>query len=433
MTLPSAWNRLPKLAPERVAVLSHHFQTPEPTWPRPLLAHGMGRSYGDVCLSDTGTLLMTPSMDRLIAFDERHGRVRCEAGMTLGALLAFLVPRGWFLPVSPGTQRATLGGAVANDVHGKNHHAMGSFGHHVRAFELWRSDGTLLECRPDQHAEWFKATIGGLGLTGLIRWVELQLIPVEGPWMWVQSARFPNLEAFWDLNREAEADWPYTVAWIDCLARGPSLGRGILFSARHAEDAPKTEPGPRPVLPFPFDPPVSLINGLSLRAFNALYFRQPLRPEGGYQHYQPYFYPLDAIDGWNKMYGRKGFYQYQCVLPPASAEAATAELLKTISKRGEGSFLVVLKTFGRRPSLGMLSFPRPGATLALDFPNRGVRTLALLEALDQIVRAAGGALYPAKDARMPSELFRASFPDWERFSGFIDPQFSSAFWRRVTL
>lgn len=431
MNQPAAWNRIPTLSPERVVSLSTSTARPPSSLPRPLLAHGNGRSYGDVCLSDQGTVLATPAMDRFLTFDESTGVIRCEAGVTLGALLALTVPRGWFLPVSPGTQWATLGGAIANDVHGKNHHAMGSFGHHVRAFELWRSDGKVLTCGPEQNEEWFRATVGGLGLTGLLRWVELQLIPVATPYMNVEAQRFSNLDAFWRLNREAELRWPYTVAWIDCLARGSKMGRGILFSADHASEVTERIRAPRRRWGFPVDPPFSLVNGLSLRAFNALYFRQPLRPGPVLQHYLPYFYPLDAIEGWNKMYGRKGFYQYQCVIPPGAAEAATAELLKTIAEKGEGSFLVVLKTFGPRPSLGMLSFPRAGATLALDFPNRGQKTLALLEALDRIVSEAGGALYPAKDARMSAELFRSSFPAWEAFSSFIDPQFSSAFWRRV--
>jgi len=400
--------------------------------PRPLLAYGNGRSYGDVCLNDQGTLLQTRQLDRFISFDPCAGLLRCESGVTLNEIFQLIVPHGWFLPSTPGTRYVTLGGALANDIHGKNHHAAGCFGHHVTAFELIRSTGEMLLCKPDLNSEMFQATVGGLGLTGLISWVEIKLLPVQNPWMWVESHRFSNLEQFWLLNKEAERNWPYTVAWIDCLASGHSRGRGILFAGKHAANQTQLPAYQEGSLKVPFDPPLSLINGLSLRSFNALYYRQPVKPQGSLCHYEPYFYPLDKIQHWNRIYGHKGFYQYQCVLPPAVAQDATAELLVAIAKSGQGSFLAVLKTFGERASVGMLSFARPGATLALDFPNRGAKTLHLFNQLDAIVSAAGGALYPAKDARMPASLFQSGYPDWERFAGFIDPEFSSHFWQRVT-
>lgn len=428
----TSWNRIPSVSPERQLLLQEHRLPSERQTPYPLLAHGNGRSYGDVCLSDQGTLLQTTALDRFICLDAATGVLRCESGISLYAILQQIVPRGWFLPCTPGTGFATLGGALANDVHGKNHHAAGSFGDHVRAFELLRSDGSRRICTPTENRELFRATIGGLGLTGLVTWVELQLMPVCGPWMWVESRRFENLDAFWSLNAEAEARWPYTVAWIDCLASAQARGRGILFCGRHApvQEQPPRYSGSR--LSVPFDPPISLINGLTLRAFNALYYRQPTCPQGQLSHYRPYFYPLDAIQNWNRIYGRRGFYQYQCVLPPASAEGATGAILDAIAHSGEGSFLAVLKTFGDRPSPGMLSFARPGTTLALDFPNRGARTRALFQQLDALVAEAGGALYPAKDARMPGELFRAGYPQWESFAQYIDPAFMSHFWKRVT-
>ncbi|WP_257292905.1 FAD-binding oxidoreductase, partial [Endozoicomonas sp. ONNA1] len=425
-------NRLPRIEPEAVLALTHREEKVPDAYPRPLLAHGNGRSYGDVCLSGKGTVLLTRGLDRFIEFDPLSGTLRCEAGVTLGEILSLVVPQGWFLASTPGTRFATVGGAIANDVHGKNHHDVGSFGHHVRAFELWRSDGAVLECTQDENEDWFRATIGGLGLTGLIRWAEIQLVPIRNPWMWVESRRFSNLNEFWALNREAEASSPYTVAWIDCLATGKAQGRGILLAGQHA--AGQTElpifksSGKR----IPLDPPISLINTLSLKAFNSLYYRQPVKPQGSLIHYEPYFYPLDAIQDWNRIYGRKGFYQYQCVIPPEAAEAATSELLSVIAKRRQGSFLAVLKTFGSKPSLGMMSFHRPGSTLALDFPNQGKETLRLLADLDAIVREAGGALYPGKDARMPADLFQMGYPQWQTFSEYIDPNFSSAFWQRVT-
>lgn len=433
MSKLQSWNRLPKITSDTIYTLNEYAIPNVSQAPRPLLTHGNGRSYGDVCLNNKGTLLHTLQLDRFISFDRYTGVLRCESGVTLQQILQLIVPYGWFLPCTPGTQYATIGGALANDVHGKNHHAQGSFGHHVTAFELIRSTGEVLLCRPDQNIEMFKATVGGLGLTGLLSWVEIQLMPVNNPWMWVESHRFNNLEHFWQLNKEAEQQWPYTVAWIDCLASGNSQGRGILFAGKHAAhqaNLPIYKEGRKRI---PIDPPISLINGLSLRSFNTLYYRQSIKPQGSLSHYAPYFYPLDSIQDWNRIYGRKGFYQYQCVLPPEVAREATAQLLDAIAKSGQGSFLAVLKTFGSQPSLGMLSFARPGTTLALDFPNLGDKTLKLLNQLDDIVSEAGGALYPAKDARMPASLFQSGFPEWEHFSEFIDPAFSSHFWQRVTL
>lgn len=429
---PLSWNRLPRVTPDATyALTQRHAGVPE-SLPRPLLAHGNGRSYGDVCLTEHGTLLLTQGLDRFIEFDPQRGILRCEAGVTLADVLALTVPQGWFLSCTPGTRWATVGGAVANDVHGKNHHVAGSFGHHVRCLTLWRSDGSVIHCGPDDDSGWFAATVGGLGLTGLIQQVELQLMPIHNPWLNVASWRFTHLDGFWPLNRQAEANWPYTVAWIDCLARGRAQGRGILMAGQHAPaqaSLPSFKESRRRML---IDPPFSLVNGISLRAFNALYYRQPTHPAGTLSHYLPFFYPLDAIQHWNRIYGRRGFYQYQCVMPPAAAESATTELLNAIARRQQGSFLAVLKTFGHAPAAGMLSFARPGTTLALDFPNRGRATQRLLADLDTIVSQAGGALYPAKDARMPASLFQSGFPRWEAFSEFIDPDFSSRFWQRVT-
>lgn len=428
-----SWNRLPRCSPDKIHTLTEHVIPDLTHAPHPLLAYGNGRSYGDVCLNDRGTLLHTCALDRFISFDRKNGVLRCESGVTLQSILQLVVPHGWFLSSTPGTQYASIGGALANDVHGKNHHAHGSFGHHVRAFELIRSTGEVLLCRPDQNAEMFRATIAGLGLTGLLSWVEIQLMPINNPWMWVESQRFSNLEHFWQLNTEAEQHWPYTVAWIDCLASGNAQGRGILFTGKHAANQTHLPSYKARSKRVPFDPPISLVNRLSLRSFNALYYRQSVKPQGSLCHYAPYFYPLDAIQDWNRIYGHKGFYQYQCVLPPNVAPEATAQLLDAIAQSGQGSFLAVLKTFGSQESVGMLSFARPGTTLALDFPNLGNKTLQLFHRLDAIVSEAGGALYPAKDARMPASLFQSGFPNWERFSDYIDPAFSSHFWRRVTL
>lgn len=395
-----------------------------------LLAYGNGRSYGDVGLNSGATLLHTRGMDRFIAFDATNGVLLCESGVLLGEILDVFVGRGWFLPVTPGTRFVTVGGVIACDVHGKNHHRAGTFGCHVRRLELLRSDGARLVCSREENPAWFAATIGGLGLTGLITWVELALKPIAGTHMAVHNSRFAGLEQFFALNAAAEAKHEYTVAWIDCLAATP---RGVFMAADHAADAggPGSDadgaPGRAPGIPL--TPPFSLINGWSLRAFNQLYYHRPLRKRQ-IVHYASFFYPLDAVGHWNRIYGRRGFFQYQFVLPMAE-RAALNDVLCCIAASGQGSFLAILKTFGDVPSPGMLSFPLPGVTLALDFPNRGAPTLALFKRLDAIVGEAGGRLYAAKDARMPGEFFRQSYPRLAEFMSFIDPKFSSDFFRRV--
>ena len=390
-----------------------------------LLPYGNGRSYGDVCLNSGATLLRTRGLDHLISFDAENGVLVCEAGVMLADLLDVFVPRGWFLPVTPGTRFVTVGGAIANDVHGKNHHQAGTFGRHVRRFELLRSDGARRICSPAENADWFAATIGGLGLTGMITWAEIALKRINGPGVAVDNMRFTGLDEFFALNAAAEAKHEYTVAWIDCLAATP---RGIFMAGDHADAGALRATANRP-LAFPLTPPVSAINSLTLRAFNFSYYHRPL-PAKAVVHYAPYFYPLDGILHWNRLYGRPGFYQYQCVLPMAARDALT-EILRSISTSRQGSFLAVLKTFGELSSPGLLSFPMPGITLALDFPNRGVPTRALFDRLDALVGAVGGRLYAAKDARMAGDFFRRSYPRFNAFSAFVDPKFSSDFWRRV--
>jgi len=426
-----SWNRYPVVAHAHILDVEHR-QAPLPVNNTSLLAFGNGRSYGDVCLNEGGTLLRTRRLDRFIHFDRKTGLLACESGVLLKDILDMAVPQGWFLPVTPGTRFVTVGGAIANDVHGKNHHVQGSFGHHVRKLELLRTNGERKQCSSSENTAWFQATVGGLGLTGLITWAELQLMPVANPFMVTESKRFSSLDAFWDMNEEAESRWPYAVAWIDCVAMGRRQGRGIIMLGQHApvqDKLPALKEGEKR---FPLDPPFSLVNQLSLHAFNTLYYYRPLRRGVGLSHYVPYFYPLDGMLDWNRMYGRKGFFQYQCVMPPEASQEGIRNLLAIIAKSGAGSFLAVLKTFGSKPALGMLSFPRPGATLALDFPNQGERTLRLFRELDAVVRETGGALYPAKDARMSGEMFQSGFPQWKEFSKFIDPQFSSSFWLRVT-
>jgi FAD/FMN-containing dehydrogenase len=426
-----SWGRYPKATPAAVYRV-HWTDEPLPDDSHSLLPYGNGRSYGDSCLNDGGALLDMRGLDRILGIDRHTGNLRCEAGVLLADILSLVVPMGFFLSVTPGTRFVTVGGAIANDVHGKNHHRTGTFGQHVLRLALRRSDLGIVLCSPTENTELFRATIGGLGLTGTILWAEMQLRPIANPAVDSETIRFANLDAFFDLSEESDQDYEYTVAWIDCLARGKSLGRGLFMRGNHAapqDRLPLQRYGTRT---FPADPPLPRVNGWSLRAFNTLYYRKQLASRTrSLTHYEPFFYPLDGILHWNRLYGRRGFLQYQCAVPLDSAKDSIRALLDTISGAHQGSFLAVLKIFGDRPSPGLLSFPRPGATLALDFPNQGQRTLDLLSQLDTIVASAGGAVYPAKDARMSGEHFRQYFPRWEEFQHHIDPRFSSSFWRRV--
>lgn len=401
------------------------------TLPAGGLVYGNGRSYGDSCLAANSQIIPARKLDRFIAFDRASGQITVEAGVLLAEIIELALPAGWFLPATPGTRFVTVGGAIANDVHGKNHHLYGTFGEHVLAFELVRSDGTRRQCLPGD--EWFQATVGGLGLTGCIAWATLQLRPVAGPWLGAESIKFDGLADFFTLSEDSAADWEYTVAWVDCLASGKALGRGHFMRAQHVGPLVSGTAPSGKGKSIPFTPPISMVNGLSLRAFNALYYNRQLpRVKASIQHYQPFFYPLDAIANWNRMYGPRGFQQYQCVVPPQVGQEATAELLQCIGKHGMGSFLAVLKVFGDRPPVGLLSFPRPGATLALDFPEQGVKTARLFAELDKIVTDAGGAIYPAKDAHMSPEIFRSGYPNWNQLEAKRDPKLMSAFWQRVT-
>ena len=389
------------------------------------LAFGMGRSYGDVCLNPGGTLWDLRSLDRFITFDEQTGRLRCESGTLLREIQRFGVTRGWMLPVVPGTQYVTVGGAIANDVHGKNHHRYGCFGDHVTQFTLARTSGEVLNCLPGDTM--FAATVGGLGLTGVIVEAELQLRRVPSSWLEVETLPYEDLEEFFALADASEADWEHTVSWIDCLH--PS-GRGIFMRANSA-GVDQPEPPPRADLRFPFVPPISMVNRLSLRPFNAMYYHLKKTQTRSLQHYVKFFHPLDRIQDWNRLYGPHGFYQYQCVLPREVGAAGVQAMLKTIASTGLGSFLAVLKTFGQHDAIGMLSFARPGVTLALDFPNTGMPTLALFERLDAIVMEAGGRLYPAKDTRMPRAMFEAGYPRLKEFLPLRDTGISSAMSRRL--
>ena len=394
-----------------------------------LLPYGLGRSYGDSCLNADRELIDCSRLNRILSFDEFKGILRCESGMTFADIINVFLPKGWFLPVTPGTQYVTVGGAIANDVHGKNHHCAGTFGAHIRQFGLHRSDHGLVLCSPEQNADMFRATIGGLGLTGVIAWADIQLRKVAGPWIDADLTPFQSLQTFLDLSHESDGRFEYTVAWLDCFAgKNP---RGIFFRGNHSTTESRSfTPKKGPTMPFAL--PEWLLNRYTVKAFNTAYYHLHKAKSGASAvPYNSFFYPLDSIQQWNLLYGQQGFLQYQCVIPESRLDAFE-ELLDRIAHSGMGSFLGVLKRFGDAPSAGMLSFPRPGLTLALDFAMRGERTLELMRSLDEVVLQSGGALYPAKDARMSPALFESSFPHWRSFVPYIDPKFSSSFWRRVT-
>jgi FAD/FMN-containing dehydrogenase len=425
-----SWGRWPRVRPRAVVPVAWSCDPPDlAALDGPLLAYGLGRSYGDACLNEGGVLLDTSRMDRLLAFDREAGILRCEAGASLAAILEVITPHGWFLPVTPGTRYVTVGGAIANDIHGKNHHRAGTFGCHLSGFDLLRSSGERLWCSPTEHRELFAATIGGLGLTGLMLSAELRLKRVESPHVTMDRRRYGTLHEFFTLSAESDQVFEYTVAWVDCLARGRALGRGVFMRGNHASRGARPR-APRGRMRVPFEAPEFLLGPLSIRAFNAVYYHAAgRRADGVTRHYGPFFYPLDALDRWNLLYGRRGFLQYQCVVPPPVALDAMRAILE-VAGRG-ASFLAVLKQFGAVPSPGLLSFPRPGTTLALDLAFRGEKTLALCDRLDAIVADAGGAVYPGKDARMSPASFRRFFPEAESLRPHLDPAFSSSLWRRV--
>ena len=395
----------------------------------PGLAHGMGRSYGDACLNPGGTLWLTGGLDHFIAFNEDNGRLVCEAGVLLRDIQRLAVPRGWMLPVTPGTQLVTVGGAIANDVHGKNHHVLGSFGDHVLRLTLLRTNGETIECGPHERSDWFAATVGGVGLTGIITQAELQLRRTPGPWLDTETLAYANLDEFFQLADASEAHWEHTVSWIDCISGGG--GRGVFMRGNPIVTAPRPLPTAQQRT-MPLVSPVSLVNRLSLRPFNMAYYHlKKWRAGRAITHYEAFFYPLDNLLEWNRMYGPRGFFQYQSVVPRAVGRDAIQAMLREIARSGDGSFLAVLKTFGNRQPVGMLSFAQPGVTLALDFPNHGARTHRLFECLDAIVREAQGRIYLAKDARMPRELFEAGYPRLPEFLPYRDPGISSGLSRRL--
>jgi L-gulonolactone oxidase len=400
------------------------------------LVVGNLRSYGDEVISPEGNYVQTTRCDRILSIDQREQTLTAESGVRLDILRRRLAPLGFILPVTPGTAHLTLGGAIANDVHGKNHHTAGTFGRFVQKFELVRTDGDALLCSATQNPDYFAATIGGMGLTGAITWATIRIRRMESPLLRVVSRRFRTLAQFFDLERGAEGRHEYAVAWIDCSARGRSLGRGIYSVADHlpadAQLSPMTFQERHSRLTVPFEFPISAVNSVTLPVINSLYF---LAHRVGARDVRAsdWLYPLDSVGHWNRLYGRRGFYQFQCVVPAARAPDAIAEMLQAISAAKQGSFLVVLKNFGDKPSPGWMSFPMAGTTLALDFPNLGAVTRNLLLELHRITAAAQGRLYPAKDAFSPADSLERGYPHFAKFKRMVDPGFDSMMAQRLGL
>lgn len=387
-----------------------------------LIARGNGRAYGDSAINPSATIDMR-HLNRMIAFDPRTGQLVAEAGVLLGDIIATFLPRGWFPQVTPGTKFVTLGGAIAADVHGKNHHRDGSFRACVDWIDLMGPDGEVTRCSKDNDTALFNYTMGGMGLTGIILRAAIRLRAVESAWIKQTTVTASNLQAAMAAF-EAALNVTYSVAWIDCLGTGKNLGRSLVMLGEHAVQndlfpAQASAPfriKPKLKLAVPFDFPAFSLNSLSVRAFNALYYWAGARKTGEkLVDWDSYFYPLDAILAWNRIYGRKGFAQFQCVLPLDRSEAGLTALLVEIAKAGSGPFLAVLKRFGKQDSA--FSFPMEGYTLALDLPMNS-KTLALLEHLDRITIVHGGRFYLAKDSRMSAETFRASESRLAEFQSF---------------
>ena len=425
-----SWGRYPSAAQE-IQSINWASEIPQALQAGTALAQGLGRSYGDSCLNHGGKLLLTSGLDRFIAFDREHGILECEAGVSLAEILRLTVPQGWFLPVVPGTKFVTVGGAIANDIHGKNHHSAGTFGLHVKSLDLIRSDGSRLRCSAESQAELFAATIAGLGLTGIIVSAVIQLKKISGPWIQMESIKFRGLDEFFSISGESDRTMEYTVAWLDCVSSGKAFARGIFMRGNHS-----ARTGSLAIkdggLVVPCNAPGWCLSRPTVSAFNFVYFHKQLKDRVSQEvGYHPFFFPLDSVRNWNRIYGKRGFVQFQCVVPPQDKHLAIEAILKRVVASGEASFLAVLKEFGDHRSPGMLSFPRPGTTLCLDFPMRGQKTIQLMADLDRLVREARGAMYPAKDACMSPESFKQYFPKSREFEKFIDPAFSSSFWRRV--
>lgn len=408
----SGWGKYPEieaqvLTPSTEKALQNIIRTGSADGVTP---RGLGRSYGD---SSLGKLMVkTLRLNHMLSFEPQSGLLHCQSGVSLAEILEVFVPRGWFLPVTPGTKLVTVGGAIASDIHGKNHHIDGCFCDHVDFLDLLTGSGEIIRCSLHEHTQLFHATCGGMGLTGIILSAAIRLTPIKSACIDQVTFKSANLGESFELF-EKQAEQPYSVAWIDCISSGDKLGRSLLMTGKHAEHgalAVHHNPG----LSVPLDLPSFILNPYSIKAFNTLYYHKARQRETrATVHYDPFFYPLDGIGHWNRMYGKNGFTQYQFVIPKEAGLQAMDLILRTIVNSKKGSFLAVLKAFGEE-NRNLLSFPMEGYTLALDFKIEP-DLFPLLDRLDAMVLDHGGRLYLTKDARMNAETFRKCYPKWEEF------------------
>ncbi|MEJ7735783.1 MAG: FAD-binding oxidoreductase [Chitinophagaceae bacterium] len=426
------WGNYPSIESNVLSFSSHSQLQEIMRSQQKMIGRGNGRCYGDASLASTTVL--TLKFDKVLSFDTARGIFESESGITLDKILEIIVPKGWFLPVSPGTKYITLGGAVASNVHGKNHHVDGPFSNHIVDMDVWAGKGEFITCSPGVYADLFDGTCGGMGLTGLITRVKFRLKKIETSYIVQKQIKAANLDDILQLFDKYH-NATYSVAWIDCLKKGKDFGRSILILGEHAglhelEEKRKHEPffvPDKKHIVFPFNLPSFVLNKYTISAFNFLYYSKNLKREiDNTVHYEPFFYPLDAILHWNRGYGKKGFVQYQFVVP-IDKKQGLGQILNRISEKGMGSFLAVLKKFGRHDST--ISFPIEGYTLALDFPIRK-GLFEFLNELDEIVLQFGGRIYLTKDARMKADVFWKSYPGADRFSQIVkkynpDYKFSS--------
>lgn len=423
----SGWGRYPVVEadvarPERMSDVSAALEDRDG---RPLLAHGLGRSYGDAALIEDGAVVLTRRLDRMLAFDPETGWLRCEAGVSIDDIIETFLPRGYFPPVVPGTKFVTVGGAVGCNIHGGNHHVDGCFGDHVRRLELLTASGEVVVCDRDDEPELFWATVGGMGLTGLILSLEVKLIPVESRAMEMETVRVENLDEFFEVSERISDQYTHAKSWIDCTQTGRAMGRGVFMAGRHAPAGAEPSTGfvdrlveliGRTVDGRHFESDLWL-NPVTMKLFNEAFFRKEARgTTRSVVDHVPFLFPLDAVPNWNYLYGKRGFFQYQFVVDDRDA---VREALRITTKTGMASFLCVIKEFGDRDH-GGLSFPKAGTTVALDFPNLGAPLFELFDRLDEVVLDAKGRVYLGKDARLPRDRFQRMYPEWERWKEVRD-------------
>jgi decaprenylphospho-beta-D-ribofuranose 2-oxidase len=441
--LLSGWGNYPKSyctvqRPEKIDSVISAIESQET-----VLARGLGKSYGDASFNPSGLTILMTRLNRILEFDELTGRIVCESGVTLKEIIDLFLLRGWFLAVTPGLKEITVGGAVASDVHGKNHHVDGSFGNFVNWIKVLVASGEILQCSRSENPDLFWATLGGMGLTGIIIDVEFQLKPITTAYIQNLNIKAKNIDEVFDLFSELEPKYQYSVAWIDCLAQGSSIGRSILMFGNHAKPSDLKDTHRKLTVPIkkigtiPFDLPSGILNPWSIKLFNSAYYHLKSLKSGQNQiiDYNSFFYPLDIVSNWNRLYGSRGFIQHQCVFPLETSKPALKAILRLYAARNCGSFLAVLKRFGSQE--GLLSFPMKGYTLALDIPVQP-HILKLIDEIDKLVVHFGGRIYLTKDSCCNASTFQAMYPsflEWFKIKQKFDPEnhFSSALSQRLNI